>query len=315
MIVAVSSILEAFLRAGGEFFQEAKLRSALVNSLRCSAALLGTWPLEAAVSSTTLHLTCCIAMTRAYARESVEGSSTRRFPKSGGLRQKLGLESSTLMEKLAALLGSQPPPVQDDPADVALTSYDKWLHADSDFEGGVAESGVDGAEDCAVVGTDSSDEEWPDWCKPTTNDTIDPITPVASKRKAAAKSAETTIEPITPVAPTKAAAKSHDTPTKSTKARKPTKAKAQKKSCPNKFYFKTIEKVRKTLTKEVPSRLELTGLVPDGDEAWRRIHICTIGARSHGAKFEQFGNELTKLILRHKMTKTESDVVVKNHRV
>ena len=81
-----------------------KLRDALTLALKQSPQLLGTWPHGDCVAATLAHLQAISTMCRAYAREEIEASTGRRFPRSGGIGRKLDKDGMDMMDDIVKLL-------------------------------------------------------------------------------------------------------------------------------------------------------------------------------------------------------------------
>ena len=335
MLQAIGPLLLILVKEGmaNGIPQEVKLRDAFHQCLMSRQDLLAGWSMEDALSATTQHLQSCLGMCRAFAREELEGSQDRRFPKSGGFRRKMSIRNSEYIVEIAQLLNadsshevgmlqeemneakmSKPPSSEAiEPSEISGL---KIGNDDHDF--------VPCFQDWEAVDAVpiAADLDWPSWCKPSATPqraaNIEPITPVSRKRKQAAKTRDPDEQPSTPQPPaakvTKPATKVTKPAAKVTKKPAAQVTKKQKNRIAaelNPDNYKPIVKTYLCKTSETPARCELTGRLESGT----RIHVCTMTHKSHGPGFSKFASQLQQAIDKDGMTKREAEVLAQQRRV
>ena len=299
-LVCVIPLLQHLFEHGltSGVLQEVKCRHALGKALaKDPSSRLGTWQQDKAITSALLHILACASMCRAYKKEDDTGSSSRRFPKSGGFRRKMSAQDFQLISTCCSLLLAP-----DDALSVGAMSVSEFSDGMSaeDWPScfGPTSTSLPASHNSGDHDNDDDDDDdaWPGcFAKPRCDPPIEPITPnVIRKRQQRQQQV---------------------TPTKNEKPKKPSPAKAKRSPAINPLYCRPIQSCYLAVTTVAPIRAEITGKVCCGAGEMKRIHVATTKPQTHGKEFANTAEELKAMVLKNHMTKLEASAAEKSQRI
>ena len=283
-----------------------KLKDALRRELSAHPLLLSDWDLSVAVDDLAVHFVSLVSQLRNMGREELAGSSTRRYPRTGGFRKSISTAQYADIQELVNM-------VEVDIHTPTRTATHDDVDCDENGFPRVFSSRRDSksTDDICAVECDErgsplafgSQREWGSGSKGSLDDVVAPIAPSPAKRKQAvlANRSGARTRPAPPATPKQRPKrqKKHDTtPTKT-----PNASQSKEKTVDD----LPIVKTRLCVTSEAQPRAELIGFPDCGT----RVHIATFNRRSWGSSFADDAKRLKFVIDEQQLTKKEA-VQVRN---